>query len=293
MREKARIDAEVFWKEVRSDTARAYEAVNNLDQIAQTSGSTLDEEEENNREILMWVMERLHLRLVLATDALGAESFRTTVERSWSKFQKSPTALEYSHSIGGLYCPALEYISDALRVLSMLITDPQAANYRDEQDLVRLQQILEGTPKLIRDQGLQPRSEKEVRTAMYGLLLHFFPDTVREVPIAKVSKTYKPDIGIRSLKVGIEYKFADSELELKTCIGGIFEDILGYSGSADWTTFYAVIYMTDAFMTRAQVQSEWQLSNVPHEWRPILVTGRGERRKKFPGKGRRTNRATR
>jgi len=45
----------------------------------------------------------------------------------------------------------------------------------------------------------------------------------------------------------------------------------------DWSTFYAVIYMTDQFLTRHQVEAEWRMTGVPHTWRPILVTGRGHR----------------
>jgi hypothetical protein len=63
-------------------------------------------------------------------------------------------------------------------------------------------------------------------------------------------------------------------------LGEIYTDIHGYSGSADWTHFYAVIYMTGAFMTRHQIEAEWKLTNVPHNWKCILVTGAGERRKK-------------
>jgi hypothetical protein len=49
----------------------------------------------------------------------------------------------------------------------------------------------------------------------------------------------------------------------------IFEDIQGYAGSEDWKTFYAVIYQTDHFMTQAQIDEEFKLSKVDHNWKPI------------------------
>src|SRR5690606_25373570 len=91
-----------------------------------------------------------------------------------------------------------------------------------------LEQILKGTPKILSDRCIEPENEKEVRKEVYGIMIHIFPDTVREIPIAKVAKTYKPDIGIKSLKCAIEYKFVDTAKEAKSALGGIFEDIMGY-----------------------------------------------------------------
>jgi hypothetical protein len=71
---------------------------------------------------------------------------------------------------------------------------------------------------------------------------------------------------VRSLKAAVEYKFVTSEQEARSALGQIYEDIYGYAGSADWTRFCAVIYMTDAFLTQAQVDAEWQLTDVPHCW---------------------------
>jgi hypothetical protein len=59
-----------------------------------------------------------------------------------------------------------------------------------------------------------------------------------------------------------------------------YEDIHGYEGSADWTMFYAVFYTTDAFLTRAQVEAEWNLTGVPHSWKVMLITGRGDAARK-------------
>jgi hypothetical protein len=112
---------------------------------------------------------------------------------------------------------------------------------------------------------------------MYDLLIHVYPETVREVPIAKQSKVYKPDIGIPPLRAAIEYKFAASEQEVKTALGGIYQDVFGYSGSKDWIVFFAVIYMTEPFLTQAQVEAEFRISKVDRSWKPLLVVGKGGR----------------
>ena len=94
------------------------------------------------------------------------------------------------------------------------------------------------------------------------------------------TKTYKPDIGIKSLSTAIEYKFADSVEEVKKAVGGLYEDMRGYSGSKDWTTFYAVIYMTDAFFTQQQIMSEFERTSEDENWKPLLVIGKGARAKR-------------
>lgn len=54
---------------------------------------------------------------------------------------------------------------------------------------------------------------------------------------------------------------------------------MGYDGTQDWTTFFAVIYMTDNFFTQDQIEAEFKLSKAKKCWKPILVYGKGERKK--------------
>lgn len=148
-----------------------------------------------------------------------------------------------------------------------------------EEKKSQLERILINTPKIVKDREIEPKNETAVKKFVYELLIHTFPDTVKEISIAKETKTYKPDLGVRSLKCAVEYKFADSEQEVKTAIGGIYEDMKGYHGSNDWTFFYAVIYMTDAFFTTEQILSELSIDSSTQNWKPILVFGKGQRKK--------------
>jgi hypothetical protein len=56
-----------------------------------------------------------------------------------------------------------------------------------------------------------------------------FRDVTREIPVPKIFKTYKPDIGVPSLMVAAEYKFIDSHQEAKNALDEIYADMKGYS----------------------------------------------------------------
>jgi hypothetical protein len=132
----------------------------------------------------------------------------------------------------GFYSETLGYYWRYHRTLSSLFdADIDASDERKQRALFMT--ILENTSKIVYDRSIEPTSEAEVRKCVYDLLIHVFPDTVREIPIAQVTKTYKPDIGIRSLKSAAEYKYAVTEEEARKIIGGFYEDMRGYAGSED------------------------------------------------------------
>ena len=180
---------------------------------------------------------------------------------------------------GDLYCPAVGVVWRYHSVLSNLLGKP-VKELASESGLEQFERILTNTAKIVKDRGIQPEDEAAVRKCVYDLLVHVFPDTVREIPVAQVSKTYRPDIGVKSLKAAAEYKFADSEDDVEKAIGGLYEDMRGYAGSADWTRFYAVVYMTDAFFTVDQIKAEFKHTKADENWVPILVVGRGSRVKR-------------
>ena len=163
-------------------------------------------------------------------------------------------------------------------VLSKLLgeEDDRATN---QKEIEHLERILLNTPKIVYDNKLDPSNENDVRNVVYNLLVHVFPSTLREISISQVTKTYKPDIGVQSLKAAIEYKFADSKDEVKKAIGGLYEDMRGYSGSEDWKVFYAVVYMTDAYFTSDQIKAEFAHTESDKNWKPILVHGKGARKR--------------
>lgn len=140
--------------------------------------------------------------------------------------------------------------------------------------------ILKNTPAIIRAKGIEPSSEAEVRAAIYDVLKFAFHDAVREIPVAQVLKVYKPDLGVRSLMAAAEYKFADTEAEVKKALDEIYADMKGYSGHDDWRTFFAVIYTTDALVHQDKLEAEFRGVKADVNWAPIILVGKGGRKKK-------------
>ena len=268
MRDQLQLESTV--NALSASTQSAWAVFNDYAQALMTSPS----EPERYEELLSFRIRSLYVRVAFALEALELRSLLDELEKGFKPFRKNPTILA-SDWLGEPYPRALVYLDDFVSALRASVGKTGEAT----AGLVQLERILLGTPKLIRDRGITPRNESMVRNAMYELLLHPYPDTVRDVRLPKVSKTYKPDIGIPSLKAAIEYKFVDNDRDAKTAIGGVYEDVKGYAGSADWKHFFAVFYLTAAFVTPAQVDAEFKLSGVDHSWKPLLVTGGGRRRR--------------
>jgi hypothetical protein len=51
-----------------------------------------------------------------------------------------------------------------------------------------------------------------------------------------------------------------------------------YSGRDEWRSFYAVIYMTEAFYSQKDVEREFRLVKAELNWTPFVVLGPGARK---------------
>jgi len=54
----------------------------------------------------------------------------------------------------------------------------------------------------------------------------------------------------------------------------------GYGGTFEWRHFYAVYYMTDAFLTQREVDAAYKLVGAERNWTPLAIYGKGARKKK-------------
>lgn len=270
---------------IDNDLKEARSLVNNLSEYFEypqhENDHYFDEKKDFDEECLKYYIEQAITKLKFVFEYVHLEKLYQDFINELSKYKTYHDEFEHISYIGVFTNPVVDIIQKYVNALCCHLAPELSENSKLNEELSLLERILIGTPKIIFDNTLEPKNEAEIRNVVYRLLIHVFPDTVREIPISKISKTYKPDIGIRKLKAAIEYKFADNLDELKKCIGGIFEDIQGYSGSEDWKTFYAVIYQTDHFMTQSQIEEEFKLANVSHNWKPMLVFGKGERKKKL------------
>ena len=272
-----------FYKNVQKDFVEIDTVINNIESN-RLSNYPSGEVDDLHRENLEWILEKIYLKIKFAYNLLGLKSMCKDFIKELKKYEGKFHQIDSHHIIDVTYSPVKDLFFKHISAITAHVKIEEKEENQNTQNTKLLERILRGTAKILTDNKIEPQNEAEVRREIYKMLIHVFPDTVREIPIAKVSKSYKPDIGIKSLKCAVEYKFVDSLQEAKTAIGGVFEDIKGYEGSEDWRTFYAVIYMTDNFMTQDQVEAEFKLSKVPHNWKPFVVYGKGKRKGKSNSK---------
>jgi hypothetical protein len=153
---------------------------------------------------------------------------------------------------------------------------------RDITGLGVFENILQNAAVIIKARKLEPKNEKEIRNSLREVLGFAFPDVVKEIPIEKSLKVYRPDIGVTSLMAAAEVKFATTRQEANAALDGIYADMKGYGGRDEWRSFYAVIYMTEAFYTQRDVEREFRLVKAELSWTPFVVWGPGARKKKAP-----------
>jgi len=268
-------DFNIFFNNVNLDISRTKSFIQEIEDFKRY-GNGYTEQNDLNEESLSEAIDEAKIKIEFALEFLGLHTLLESFKSEISSF-KHEGELQWAPVIDILYSPVIWTIEKYLNAVTSHVKLENKEDNHYSGDLKILERILKGTAKLLRDSRIEPKNEAEVRNEIYKILIHVFPDTVREIPISKISKSYKPDIGIKKLKTAIEYKFVDSPQEAKTSIGGVFEDIKGYAGSEDWKFFYAVFYMTENFLTQFQIEEEFKISDVPSNWKPILVFGNGGR----------------
>lgn len=167
----------------------------------------------------------------------------------------------------------LQHYVDGIRLLS-----DTTESSLEQHERSRLEVLLRDTAVLTRKRGIAPRKEQDIQDVMNDYLSAAFPSYSTGFSIAGTLKNFKPDGGVRNLRTAIEFKFANSEQELNTALGGVFEDIAGYSGSDDWTRFYSVVYMTEPFKSEAAFGGDLKRAGAT-AWQAVLVNGSGQRKK--------------
>ncbi len=169
-------------------------------------------------------------------------------------------------------CAPLRLVSGYFESLQTMVQG------RAQTGLAVFERVLRNTGKIIISADEIPQNEAKVRAAVRNVLELCFDDVVKEIPIPKNIKTYKPDIGITSLMAAAEYKFIDSKAEAKKSLDEIYADMKGYHGRYDWRSFYAVFYMTEQFYSQREVEEEFRLVKAELSWTPIVVVGPGARK---------------
>lgn len=244
--------------------------------------TSMTDHQAYHEELLEAAIKSLHVMTAAALEALGMPRLLEKFEQGFASFKDDLTQIAFAGFTSEMYSPPIEFAREYVQAIEA-VAGLDITVDRATHDRSRLEGLLAGTAKFINDRNIDPRNEAEVRYHMYSVLTLVFPDTIREFPVPKVIKSYKPDFGVPSLRAAIEYKFCDSEKEAKKAVAGIFEDIAGYEGTQDWEWFYAVIYMTKPFVTQDQVEADFASAKTAKKWKPIVQVGRGARSGKTAG----------
>lgn len=243
---------------------------NRLDNVDE--GDHAEELEEAQRNLSFFI-EKVFRDTAILAERMALPGYRKEVLRTRKAF-KDLTATEMPPWEIMFHSPPL---AAARTVFNSIATMFEG---REVTGLHIFETILHNTSKIIERAGLMPSSEAQVREAVRGILQLAFRDVIREIPIPKSIKVYRPDIGVPSLMAAAEYKFIDLMQEAKAALEGIYADMRGYAGNHTWRNFYAVLYMTENFYNQADVDYEFRLVKADVNWTPLVVIGPGARKNK-------------
>ena len=221
-------------------------------------------------------MQRTSRLVLMCLDAAGMRATRDDFQKAWVGFDLADT--KYIHDLDVLHSEPYSYLTDMIDGLRLIATGGESPTA--QVDLQRLKDVLEATAVLMRKRGIEPEREHDIQQVMADYLAACFPREFIPSPgVPGFIKKFKADTGIRHLKAAVEFKFASNATELKEAVSGIFEDTAGYKGSLDWTRFYSVIYMTEAFEAPARFHADMTRAGAVN-WTVIPVTGAGEKQRR-------------
>ncbi|MEP7010935.1 MAG: hypothetical protein ABJC13_11480 [Acidobacteriota bacterium] len=230
-------------------------------------------------EALSYRLEGLGQQLPVLLDLMGMDSTRQKFLSSWELSSKD---LEFTKIVvtgedAFLVSPPLGLVNDILEILS---AGSEGVLGEDPADIRTLEYILRSTPQILNARGISPKRELDIQRVLHEHLENTFPDYTRKVSLPKGLKCFEPDGAIPSLGVLIEVKYIDTKRKVDQIFSGIMEDLSGYGGTKDWTRYYSVIYQTEPFVNETRFDRSLQLSGNSGRWRPIVVAGTGQPKRK-------------
>ncbi len=252
-----------------------------------------EEELAAEKEALARMLLRAHRRLVLLLEQLELPVFLEEYLASFREFEGGLGDTEHAE-----WDPETQ-VSEPLDFLARTLGDVEAsvgpsATSTGIDPVAQIEGILRLTPTILARAGIAPTSEKHVEKALFEFIRLVHPSARPQVELSQVIKPFKADIGIDSLGVLIEVKFVTSERETRSETPGIFEDMFGYRGDPAWKHHFALIYCSDHSITQGELEAQFDRSECPVDWTPVVVHGSGSRGAKTVGaaKGSRSREAT-
>lgn len=264
-------------EEIKAELERCGDALWRLDDIERNTSSLQEADESAESHTLATQVLEYHLQRTLRAIGALAERLGTpSIEREVAALRRDSSRLKSTaRHEGDIHSEALSIAYSCFAPLSAM-TDAHKVTVHGV-----LRNIISKTAVIVNDKGLEPDNEARVRNAVLEVCRYSFPDAIKEVSIAKTLKHYKGDLGIPSLKTMVEFKFVNSQTEMKASLDGIYADMKGYK-HPDWEIFYSVFYMTGPLYTQEDVELEYKLVAAEKTWTPIVVQGPGQRKVKSP-----------
>lgn len=141
----------------------------------------------------------------------------------------------------------------------------------------RLARFMRNTAHILERDGQPPENESDVKRHLLKYLGAMFDDAINEPSVAKAGITFRADTGIRSIKSAIEYKYVANQNGLVAVRDGILADVKNYENHEVWKHFFAVIYLTGAYLSE-EARAEWE-AQLPENWKLITVVGKNSTKK--------------
>lgn len=270
------IEEQLLTASIRDTINLGERAVDKLYSLAERRSNSDDwdgdgaEEYHEAEDVLRYYVEKAFRDVAILAERLGLPILRAEISEKMSSFSDLVHIEPVPRDVM-MFSPPLQAANNFFRSMAIMTEGREITGLRV------FEQILENTGKIIAARGLTPDRETAVSDAVLEVLKFAFPDATKTVNIPKSLKTYKPDIGVKSLLAAAEYKYANTKEKAKSVLDGIYADMRGYYSKYEWRNFYAVIYQTETFYTQKDVEREFQLVRADLNWRPVVVFGKGGR----------------
>jgi hypothetical protein len=227
-----------------------------------------DGQDAEGLETAGYFVERALIQTLILLDALAlTETYKAVAELKNEAKEDYSKVVEHD---GDLY---LSWISPLRHYLTAIESAFETAGVKSiTKDVI---EILRGCQYAILDKNCfkePPAEEADVHARIEAVLRCIFPDLRHQPSISKPIKNFKPDTGLPSIGVLIEYKFVSSPENVATVSDELLADTRGYI-SKEWTQCIYVIYETGRFRTEAQWNSHFQACEVPSNARVIVICG--------------------
>jgi hypothetical protein len=234
------------------------------------------ESDQLEQEVVEYYIEKAFIQTKMLVEAIGLDKTLSDIQQLDREAKKDYAKTEYAE---GLYSYWAGKLRPYLDGLSQLV-EPDSSK-RVSKDII---EILRGTQYSVTDQRCfdhPPSDESELHVRVEAILRCVFPDLLSKPPLAKPIKNFIPDTGVPSLQALIEYKFVESEDDVKRVADEVLADTRGYV-SKEWKEFIYLIYETRRLRSERQWMDLLRACGLGQNTAVVVISG--EAKHKGPNK---------